>query len=125
MCHDQICVSFSSPQIWTPVLWFIFVATAQLLVASLPGHCFSSGRPKPQSWGVSHCTWPIDGFVGFVGPIDGWDMLGLANPGIMFLGSGCQCSTLIILDHGENMQIKPTAGVWHEDIWHFKNKENH
>ena len=35
-------------------------------------------------------------------------MLGLANPGIMFLGSGCQCSTLIILDHGENMQIKPT-----------------
>lgn len=35
-------------------------------------------------------------------------MLGLANPGIMFLGSGCQCSTLITLDHGENMQIKPT-----------------
>ena len=96
---DKFCGSFSSP----------LFSLAQPSLRWRPGHCFSSGRPKPQSWGGSQCSssnsldhpnWVCDGFLG---PIDGWEMLGLANPGIVFLRSGCQWSTLILLDHREQI----------------------
>ena len=87
---------FLAHNVWTPVLWFVFLGTAQLLVASRT--LLLKWASKAPESGCEPSSLVCDSFLG---PIDGWEMLGLANPGIVFLRSGCQWSTLILLHHRE------------------------